>query len=245
MRPPWKALGLIDSDRTRQCQPCVISRPSSNPSPGRFLMPSLHVCLSSWLRAPLSTLPGPAPKCTRYLLYIHRPSTVHRQEVSVVRYFVLYVSYSISWGNMIILSRNLTTYSIYLVVCHFHQPIHPPAVHDVAMPRRHVTLRTAPCQTHSLLDAATAERVPTSRHRAGLLHCVTADAALCCCLQCRYHLLEGCVALFDELLLAPLESLVVAKKRSRVELRLLNLFMLPLVVVSSLLLERRCFHLCP
>ena len=58
-----------------------------------------------------------------------------------------------------------------------YDPIHPPAVHDVTMPRRHMTLRTAPCHTHSLLDVAAAKRVATSGHRAGLLHSVT---NICC-----------------------------------------------------------------
>ena len=52
------------------------------------------------------------------------------------------------------------------------------------------------------------ERLNTSGHRAGLLQGARADAALYCCLHCRYRVVQGCVVLFNELLLAPLESLI-------------------------------------
>ena len=67
---------------------------------------------------------------------------------------------------------------------HLHHPLQPPGRPDVTTPCRHLTLRTAPLHTQSLLDAATAEGVATSRHCAGLLHGVRAHAALCSCLHC-------------------------------------------------------------
>ena len=99
------------------------------------------------------------------------------------------------------------------------------------------TLRTAPFHTHSLLDAAATESVATPGHRAGLLHGVTADAALCYCLHCRYLLVQGCVVFFDELLLAPLESLVCTMQLvvgSTLRIVLILLFTVQLVVGSTL-----------
>ena len=104
--------------------------------------------------------------------------------------------------------------------------------------------RTAPFHTHSLLNAAAAERVATSRHRAGLLHGTRADAALCYCLHRRYLLLHGCVVLFDELLLAPLESLVFALQLVGGMLEIWCMLTLPLLAAQPLhLLEQRLIGL--